>query len=233
MGRTRRKRSRRARASQSQTPPRPQKLSAWLKGAIGAVTIVGTVLGAVVSAQQLMGDSTGDAEGADVAGSTAAPPLELRGDGLGDVNFGDDLDDAISEVAGVLGSASNDGETECESGSDTLVFWDDLYIVGDDGAFVGWSYGPPLASLPEAPLQSELGVTIGMPLAELYALFRNDVVVTGRTTLSDEIAGAPTVEFYIDQALGKAENGMSGFLTGNDRGDVVTGLSGGDDCAFR
>lgn len=206
-------------------------------GKVGAaIPVVAATLTIVVYSQQLLGR-----EGTPVSTgvpSTSPTPhgegsLELRGDGLGEVRFGDDLSLAVAILTEVFGSADNDAETFCESGSDKLVFWDELYIVGDDGDFAGWVYHPDLDEPPPVTLRSPSGVEIGTTLAELYALFENDVTVITDTSLTHDIAGDSIAEFGIIDAVGKPEDGMSGFLTGDDRGDVVTKLRGGDGCYFR
>jgi hypothetical protein len=68
--------------------------------------------------------------------SRAIESLHLRGDGLGPNRFGDGLSTVSASIAGKMGSAKGDAATSCESGSDTLIFWEDFYIVGDRDRFV-------------------------------------------------------------------------------------------------
>ncbi|HEV2070931.1 MAG TPA: hypothetical protein VGR26_14170 [Acidimicrobiales bacterium] len=189
-------------------------------------TVLAGVLG--ILAWFGIGPSSGK-DDADVA------DLELRGDGLSDMRLGElRFKQAVSQVADELGPANGNSTTECESGANELVFWEDFYLVGDNGVFVGWVYNPDVRiTRPSVRLESESGVTVGTTLAELLAVFGDRIEVYGPTSLSSDLLGEPTYEFAILDAAGRAEDGISGFITGRDRGDVVTTLAAGDGCYFR
>ena len=112
--------------------------------------------------------------------------VPLRFDGLGDLRFGVDPEDAISYLSGILGNPTADskwvnaGDIGCEGDQARTVFFDDLRLTfGDESDistgrrhFFTWSFGPPAGFAPKPEgLATQQGVTIGTSVADILKAY--------------------------------------------------------------
>ena len=127
--------------------------------------------------------------------ASAQMRLELRADGLGDLDFGEPTDEVMKRLVNLFGSPDPGEEYPYEGHPLRFVYWEDegLAVVfsdyefyRNDGAehFAGWTYsryigdgasrddGPALLTLAAA---EEIG--IGSTLADLQSAFRDEVAL--------------------------------------------------------
>lgn len=136
-------------------------------------------------------------------------------DGIGDAKLGDSADEAIFEIAAVLGEPTADDKTaECPSGANRQVSWTGLYAIFSDDVMVGYlgsDQGDDL--LFDAAQRSVLKP--GDPESQLVTLFPD-------VTIEETGLGR---EFW----TGADDAGFRGFI---DDG-IIVGLGAGDLCVFR
>jgi len=153
--------------------------------------------------------------------------VPLRFDGLGDLRFGVDPEDAISYLSNILGPPTADskwvtaGEIGCQGTQARTVFFDDLRLTFGDQSdvssgrrhFFAWSFGPPAGLAPRpAGMATELGVTIGTTVADILKDYP-----------SAHLSGG-------DDPSAELTKGLTVQLTSIAPGGVVTQLLGGTPC---
>jgi hypothetical protein len=162
----------------------------------------------------------------------ADPPTQvaLQRNGFSTVEFGTGADEAVAEVSQSLGAPSEDtgwvdplSISSCAGTTVRRVTWGDLsLLLGDQSPvasgtrhFFAWSYGD--VSGPGQPgFATPEGIGPGDSVAELRAAYPGVVVSPGEEGLID-------ATFYVD-------DGLSGVLTGDDDGDSVSVIFGGQFC---
>ena len=147
----------------------------------------------------------------------AAPLVVLRPDGLGfaagsassSLAFGVDGATVRAAVDRALGAGGELATPDCGEGSSSVQY-EGLFLLLQDGTFVGWTTGSP-------GLTTGDGVGVGTSLADLRAALP-------ALELSEGTVG---VEFST------AEGGLAGFLDGDDDSSRVTSLGAGTRCVAR
>jgi len=125
--------------------------------------------------------STGTSAGVGSTAPPAAAPqpgpprdlVELRGDGLGVVTFGDGAEPTLAALTSIYGPPEVDSGYEAQAGRRVRrVSFGPLVVTlsGDPGAevFTGWSYRPSTGQV-SAPLQTAAGAASGLSFDELVA----------------------------------------------------------------
>lgn len=153
--------------------------------------------------------------------------MPLRFDGLGDLRFGVDPEDAITYLSGILGNPTADSkwvnaaDIGCKGSEARTVFFDDLRLTfGDESDistgrrhFFTWSFGPPAGFAPKpAGLATQLGVTIGTSVADILKAYP-----------AARLSGG-------DDASAELSEGLVVYLTSISPTGVVTQLVGGTPC---
>lgn len=168
--------------------------------------------------------------------TTTTPPesvLTMRPDGLGDVLFGDDSEQAIAALAAVLGPPADDTGwiTDAETciGSEVrFVTWGSLRAFFSDGPsdwapagvrhFASYDQSPSIGS-PLLELRTAEGVGIGSPVGDVRAIYGDDAVITGDPLFGD-----------LFQVITPGAGFLWGILTGPNPTDTVASISGGFSC---
>ena len=153
--------------------------------------------------------------------------MPLRFDGLGDLRFGVDPEDAITYLSNILGKPTADSkwvnaaDIGCKGSEARTVFWDDLRLTfGDESDistgrrhFFAWSFGPPAGFAPKpAGMATLLGVTIGTSVADII-----------KADPSAHLSGG-------DDASAQLSEGLVVYLTNTTPTGVVTELLVGTQC---
>ena len=148
------------------------------------------------------------------AAEAAAVVPGWDGIAVGDVTFAfGTTEDVAAAVEAELGEPMRtDDVAECPAGPATGATWEDVQLVFQDGAFVGWSMGEL------SQLTTDDGLRIGSTLDEVRER-HPDVEVIPDSTLG--------VELYAEAA------GLSGLLTEDAPTGTVTSLWAGIVCTFR
>ncbi len=159
--------------------------------------------------------------------------LTMRPDGLGDVLFGDDSEQAIAALAAVLGPPADDTGwiTDAETciGSEVrFVTWGSLRAFFSDGPsdwapagvrhFASYDQSPSIGS-PLLELRTAEGVGIGSPVGDVRAIYGDDAVITGDPLFGD-----------LFQVITPGAGFLWGILTGPNPTDTVASISGGFSC---
>jgi hypothetical protein len=154
------------------------------------------------------------------ASSTTSPPAEqrlvLRGNGLGEISFGNDADRVIAVVNARLGQPTEDDRNPgCESSADRVVKWPGFYAVFDRGRWDGYR----LRST-DVRAATEAGLKVGATVADLQAAYPSAELM--ETTLGDE--------WFVEVGT---EHFLTGLLSGPAPSDTVVDIAAGDTCVFR
>ena len=154
------------------------------------------------------------------AGPPPAGPVQvvLRPDGLGltdggsgssSLAFGTDAASVRAVLDRALGAGGERPTPDCGPGSSTVQH-ENLFLLLQDGRFVGWVTGSP-------GLTTGDGLGVGSTLADLQASF-------GRLEITEDTVG---VEWNT------GEGGLVGFLDGRAPTSVVTSMAAGVRCIAR
>lgn len=157
--------------------------------------------------------------------------LLLLGDGIGPLRFGAEADGVVDYLSSFLGAPTHDtGWVDpfeiglCPGTELRLVSWGVLTItLGDESDFasgrrhfVAYSYGiDGEIGLEPQGLQTEEGITVGSPVADLVAAYPDVLLLP-----EDDFAGP---SYVIDES-------RYGYLTGLEDDDLVTVIFGGQGC---
>lgn len=167
--------------------------------------------------------------------TTTLPPLVLRGDGLGLVEFGATVEETLEAVGSILGGADADSGWvsatgtfgTCPGSLVRVVRWASLRLFFSDGPtefgeemrhFFFYSQSP-VETEAVIDLKTEKGIGIGSTVAELRTAYGPDASIT-----SDARFG---VTFAIDTG---SPGLLSGTLTESIDTGQVTSLAGGFGC---
>jgi hypothetical protein len=128
--------------------------------------------------------------------------------------FGGDGGEVVDALSTALGEPTDESDiAECPAGPASGARWgEDLQVVLQEGAFVGWSLGE-LSTLTLAD-----GLAIGSTLQDVRDLYA-DVTVDPESTIG--------VELYAESV------GLSGLVTEDAPTGTVTALWAGTVCIFR
>ena len=157
--------------SSSSSPPATTAASASAPVAPGTSAPATTAVPATTGASAGVGSTAPPA-----TAPQPGPPrdlVELRGDGLGVVTFGDGADPTIAALTSIYGPPEVDSGDEVQAGRRVRrVSFGPLVVTltGDPGAevFTGWSYRPSTGQV-SAPLQTAAGAASGLSFDELVA----------------------------------------------------------------
>ena len=157
--------------SSSSSPPATTAASASTAVAPGTSASATTAVPATTGTSASLGSTAPPA-----TAPQPGPPrdlVELRGDGLGVVTFGDGADPTIAALTSIYGPPEVDSGDEVQAGRRVRrVSFGPLVVTltGDPGAevFTGWSYRPSTGQV-SAPLQTAAGAASGLSFDELVA----------------------------------------------------------------
>lgn len=140
---------------------------------------------------------------------SAEASLTLRGDGLGQLDFGEPTDSTFDVLVGLLGPPDPGEQYPYGDHPLRFLYWDEVGLAvifsdhpfyRDDGAehFAGWVHSPYIGDLagwdhgPESlPLQTAEGIGIGSTLTDLQDAYPDQVVLEAEC----EVGGPPTAAY--------------------------------------
>jgi len=183
----------------------------------GAQTTTSTSTAATSSAT-----STTAADGTTTTTDDAAPAgavvpgthgIDVSGEGGSSFAFGS-TDEVVDAISAVLGEPTDESDVpECPAGPAHDVRWgDQLQLVQQEGAFVGWSLGEG------STLRLTDGLAIGSTLQEVRDRYPDTIVI------ADSTIG---IEIYAESV------GLSGLITEDAPTGTVASLWAGTVCIFR
>jgi hypothetical protein len=206
----------------------------WLPWALAAVALGGLLL-VVLLLRPPSGLATRDVPLPPPLPSGAGIPggeIVLRADGVGDLLFGDPVDQVLGVMRERIGEPGEDLEQPCaEDGSAwRYLGWGNLSLLIAGERFIGFISGiyyPPIG--PELDVRTEDGLRLRMTDAQLAEIYGERLEIRPMTRDDQVEAAVFGIDGYRPEE-GGAEQGIGGYLEPQGDGMWVIALNGGRVC---
>jgi hypothetical protein len=206
----------------------------WLPWALAVVALGGLLL-VVLLLRPPSGLATRDVPLPTLLPSDAGIPggeIVLWADGVGDLRFGDSVDDVLTVMGERIGEPGEDLEQPCaEDGSAwRYLGWGNLSLLVADERFIGFISGiyyPPIG--PELNVRTEDGLRLRMTDAQLAEIYGERLEIRPLRREDQVEAAVFGIDGYQPEQ-GGAERGLGGYLEARGDGMWVIALNGGRVC---
>lgn len=199
------------------------------------------LIGAIVVALAAACFGNDGARQSDGSASTPSELMLLHADGIGEYTVGGEIDQVVEGIVELLGEPIEEQRIRCESGSDRIVFWRQLYVVANNDRFAGYNYKQspfrPSGQTEDVYASDEPGAsTVSFATREGLSLgdtvLRASKLYAGKFVIIESTLGP---EWWVERDGDAAgpQPLLRGFAEGLSDEAAITSIGAGDICAFR